>query len=505
MRRLPLATLLVAACSPTFAATYSVVSTDDDGPGTLRQAIIDANANAGPDTIAFAIPGGGVHTIALISGLPAITDALVIDGYTQPGAAPNTNLPAQGGLNGVLAIELSGANVPLSGSTGLGTGHADTTIRGLVINGFRTAIDLGSSYDGAPDFEVNIEGCYLGTNANGTAAVGTDRRIGVDGSSQVQAHVVIGGADAAARNLISGFDGAESTGGVVLHAALGGPVIRGNLIGTDASGTAAIANRVGIGIGHAGTAPPMPGALVKDNLISGNELGGLQVSCNASCTDGLAISGNVIGARRDGNAPLPNGNYGLRFVTNGASAAYFLVGGAAAVDENVIAWNGSLGLTVANNGKGTIEIARNRIFANGGLDIDLPNPESGRNSNDAHDMDDSGLANRLQNFPVIVAASQAGNQLTVRYKVPTATAYATYPLTVRFYRKASVSGGDRWFADDTYDAIDAEAEKQVVLTLPSAALLPGLIATAADAAGNSSEFSDPYVLSDVVFSDGFEP
>ena len=504
MRRSPLVVFLAVAGSPALAATYTVTSADNDGPGTLRQAIVDANANVGADTIAFAIPGNGLHTIAPTSGLPSITDALVIDGYTQPGAAPNTNLPTQGGLNGVLAIELSGANVPLSGSTGLETGHADTTIRGLVINGFRTAIGLGSSSAGAPDFDVKIEGCYLGTNAGGTAAVGADRRIGVDGSSQVQAHVVIGGADAAARNLISGFDGAESTGGVALHAALGGPIIRGNLIGTDASGMVAIANRIGVGIDQAGTAPTVPGALVKDNLVSGNGLGGLLVSCSTSCTDGLAISGNVIGTRRDGNAPLPNGSYGLRFVTSSASAAYFLVGGTAAADENVIAWNGSLGLTIANNGKGTIEIARNRIFANGGLDIDLPNPESGRNSNDAHDMDGSGFANRLQNFPVIVSASQAGNQLTLRYKVPTATAYATYPLTVRLYRKGAGTGGDRWLADDSYGAIDAELEKQVVLTLPSALGLPGLVATAADADGNSSEFSDPYVFSDLIFANDFE-
>ena len=38
-------------------ATFSVTSTANGGPGSLRQAILDANASPGPDTITFAIPG----------------------------------------------------------------------------------------------------------------------------------------------------------------------------------------------------------------------------------------------------------------------------------------------------------------------------------------------------------------------------------------------------------------------------------------------------------------
>lgn len=74
-----------------FAATAIIVTnTDDSGSGSLRQAILDANANTGLDTIAFNIPGSGVHTINLTSALPTITDPVVIDGYTQPGSSANT-------------------------------------------------------------------------------------------------------------------------------------------------------------------------------------------------------------------------------------------------------------------------------------------------------------------------------------------------------------------------------------------------------------------------------
>ena len=57
---------------------------------TLREAIEEANATSGPATIRFAIPGDGVHTISPSTELPAITDELTIDGYSQPRAKPAT-------------------------------------------------------------------------------------------------------------------------------------------------------------------------------------------------------------------------------------------------------------------------------------------------------------------------------------------------------------------------------------------------------------------------------
>ena len=82
------------------------MNTNDSGPGSLRQAIFNANANPGLDTIAFAIPGAGMHTISPTSPLPNITDPVVIDGYTQPGSSPNT---LANGDNAVLLIELNGS------------------------------------------------------------------------------------------------------------------------------------------------------------------------------------------------------------------------------------------------------------------------------------------------------------------------------------------------------------------------------------------------------------
>jgi hypothetical protein len=43
--------------------TFTVLDTNDSGPGSLRQAILDANASPGKDTIAFDILGSGVQVI----------------------------------------------------------------------------------------------------------------------------------------------------------------------------------------------------------------------------------------------------------------------------------------------------------------------------------------------------------------------------------------------------------------------------------------------------------
>ena len=64
--------------------TFTVTNTNDSGTGSLRQAILDANALSGPDIICFDI-GSGTQTIAPLSPLPEIADVVTIDGTTQPG------------------------------------------------------------------------------------------------------------------------------------------------------------------------------------------------------------------------------------------------------------------------------------------------------------------------------------------------------------------------------------------------------------------------------------
>ena len=96
--------LTVSTTVTAIGRTLLVTNTSDSGPGSLRQAILDSNADAGDvDRISFNIPGTGVRTIAPVTALPAMTQPAIIDGTTQPGFA------------GTPIIELSGANVPTVG------------------------------------------------------------------------------------------------------------------------------------------------------------------------------------------------------------------------------------------------------------------------------------------------------------------------------------------------------------------------------------------------------
>jgi hypothetical protein len=66
-------------------STFTVTNTSDSGPGSLRQAILDANATAQVDLIDFNIGGGGLQTIQPGTALPKIKRPVTIDGTTQPG------------------------------------------------------------------------------------------------------------------------------------------------------------------------------------------------------------------------------------------------------------------------------------------------------------------------------------------------------------------------------------------------------------------------------------
>src|SRR2546426_7048242 len=94
---------LLVAGRTSLATTFTVTNTNDSGPGSLRQAILDANATAGADLIAFNIPGSVVQTISPMSALPNVTDTVTIDGYTQPGSSVNT---LNVGDNALLLVEI---------------------------------------------------------------------------------------------------------------------------------------------------------------------------------------------------------------------------------------------------------------------------------------------------------------------------------------------------------------------------------------------------------------
>ena len=166
------------------STTFTVTNTNDSGPGSLRQAILDANARLGTtDTIWFSIPGSGLRSITLLTGLPAITDPVVIDATIQLGFV------------GTPIVELNGNG--LSGA-GLDISAGGTTIRGLIVNGFGGDGILVRSGNGSV-----IENNWIGTDATGTIARPNGRGVRVLTSSNR-----VGGTAPGAANLIAFNTGA---------------------------------------------------------------------------------------------------------------------------------------------------------------------------------------------------------------------------------------------------------------------------------------------------------
>jgi titin len=419
-----LAVMLFGAARAGGGSTITVNSTADttanDGVCTLREAIIAANTNtpsgamagecaagqASPtvDTIAFAIPGSGVHTITLASALPDILDPVTIDGYTQPGnggtaASPNTLAV---GDNAVILVKINGGTVsPIirfcNPSTCGGSGFSSdgSTIRGLSIvqaNGGGTMIDDRSNNN-------FVTGNFIGVDTDGVTLGGVSTPVFV--SSGVSG-TTIGGTAPGARNVIA------SSGGFGLILSDGNNMlVQGNYFGVNAAGTAALGsaafgidiefgsgNTIGGSVSGAGNVinstdrgisiGGVCACVVDNNSFLGNLIGtdatgtlflstvanGVVVSAstNTKIGGGTAGAGNVINARSDGiffgNTPtgvviqgnkigtditgtvaLGNGEFGID-VSAFAGSSSGMIGGTSAGQGNVVAFSGSNGVVV---------------------------------------------------------------------------------------------------------------------------------------------------------------
>jgi hypothetical protein len=530
---------------PLSAATFTVTTIADAGVGSLRQAILDANAAAGADTIAFNIVGGGVHTIALATELPDITDSVTIDGYTQSGSSPNTNDTSQG-LNTVLRIEIDGSAIG-GLSICLDIDASNTTIKGLVINGCgSTGIYVQSDAD-----DVVIEGNFLGPDPTGTSSDPTNPNDNIGGASP--ANLRIGGLTPAARNLISGGDdkiGMGTTNGP------SGLVIQGNLIGTDVTGTAALpSNGAGIALKDVTNVTIGGATAAARNIISGN--GGVGVWIYGDPTGGSVIAGNYIGVDVTGTQPLGNTASGVQIeaqnVTLGGSApgagnvisanddigvvlgqsaasvfatvygnligtdvtgtlnlgnndraihaggADSVIGGTGPGEGNVIAhttgggqFETGVGVYVPANPR--ITIRGNRIFGHFGIGIDnmQGGAPDGVTPNDPGDVDGGGAGNLLQNFPVLGPVTTGATTRIQGFLHSIAA--TTYDLD--FFVNPACSNFPREFVQgQTYigsDQVttDGSGNATIDVTFPVPTEAGARIsATATDPAGNTSEFS----------------
>ena len=582
---------VVAMVGAARAATYTVTITDDSGAGSLRQAITNANANPDTDTIEFDIPGGGPHTIAPLSPLPIITDPVVIDGYTQTGASANTQAV---GSDAVLKIALDGTGAG-GGAVGVYITAGNSTVKGLVIQNF----GMGGVYL-ATNGGNTVEGCFIGTDVNGTADQGNgdpgvtiddvaDNTIGgttptarnvISGNDDDGIHIsgpnatgnlvqgnyigtdvngtadlgnsgdgvfiydvpnnTVGGTVSEARNIISGNDG---HGVYIYDTNATGNLVQGNYIGTDVNGTAALGNSSeGVYIedapdntvggtvagarniisGNPGGGILLDGADCTGNLVQGNYIGtdvngtadlgiggegvaiedapnntiGGTVSSarnvisgngdagilldGAGCTGNL-IQGNYIGTDVNGTAALGNTQYGVGIES---SASDNTIGGTADGAGNTIAYNGREGIEVDGTGNALLG---NAIFSNTDLGIDLA--YDGVTANDADDPD-TGPNNR-QNFPILTDAKPSTSTVIDG----TLNSIASTTFRVEFFSNDACDGSN-YGEGQTYlgflDVItDAGGDATFTATLaPTVSAGEFITATATDPSNNTSEFCE---------------
>lgn len=380
------------------AATLTVTTNADpsvaDGVCSLREAItsINAGANSGdcvasgtynggsgvPDVIDFNIAGAGVHTIALASSLPAITNTTTIDGYSQPGASANTN-GAGLGSNAVLLIEIDATNVGNGAQTGAltvtGPFSGSTTIKGLVINRY---VVSGIALTGSGSRGNFIQGNYIGVDPTGTVAMTSataEGGIEINGSAVAPENFdTIGGSTPDTRNVIAGNN---IFGQIVFGGSLSSETtIAGNFIGTNAAGTASLSIagcassaqsgiRTGAGTSH---------LTVQDNVISGNCARGINI-VGDSTNNSIHIIGNFIGTDVTGAIAL--GNQAEAIELTG-------VGGDVLVQSNVIsaaintASNGTgLDISDGQNDSAPIQVFDNKIGTDVGGTLNLGNQGSG--------------------------------------------------------------------------------------------------------------------------------
>ncbi len=339
----------------------------DDGSGncTLRAAIEESNATAGTQTINFNITGTADftnsgqngYTIQPTSGLPVITDTVIINGYSQSGAQANTAV-APNPLNGILLIEIDGSGA--GNADGLRAASNNTVVRGLIINEFNSVNRKAISTEAD---DIIIHGNYLGTEPDGMTAAAND--CGVCIGTPDPDNILIGGLNPENRNIISG----NTSTGASPNGNGDGWIFQGNYVGVGKDGMTAVPNAQSGGAG----------AFSIDNsdnhIVGGNQTGAINViSGNLGIgiaphnTDNLLIEGNYIGLAYDGVTVVgsaPGGDGGGIGLSDSDS---FQI-----INNDVAGWSND-GIGIYTNTNGTIQ--NNRVFSNGANGVSVSNSDN---------------------------------------------------------------------------------------------------------------------------------
>lgn len=420
---------------------FTVTNTNDSGKGSLRQAILDANANGNPtemDIIDFAIAGQAEsHVIAVQANLPILTEKVTIDGYSQPDAKPNTK-PSPQPLDTKLRIEIQGPNA--SRTFGLRVAAGGSVIKGLAIYGFESTIVVNAN-------DVEISGNFVNSNITGnenptTLSYGTAINAEA-GCSNLR----IGGIDPAKRNVVLGTKGTSNSAGISSNCS--NTKVYGNYIGLTANGASAIMGQTGLIVGSnlVGASSNTSSSIGGPNKNQRNVISGAEGSQVILFSEGNVVQGNFIGTDAYGDVQdvIING----AGVTVQANSRDNTIGGANKGEGNTIKgvkgsgvmvidyYNSTLKQTltpqkvaILGNTISSIGAAQFYSEGTGGMGIELLqivdtnnpadyNPERindlGPNKNDAGDSDSG--ANSYVNYPAITKAVLQGTTITLTYNL----------------------------------------------------------------------------------------
>lgn len=401
--------LFVFAVVPTIKPThalgqvYTVTNTGDNGgvnpavgagTGTLRQAIIDANANATllngePHNIQFNIPGGGVQTITLAAALPAVTRSTIIDGTTQPGSSCGELIP----MNADGTIKSSNTAHAINIAI---TGNWYNT---LVLNATATGSQLvgvalgGAMIDHAPNSVIRCS--YMGTNADATgnsATIGTQRVLQLDADNVEITNNVF--ATPPSIGIMASGTTTQPLIGLSIH---------NNIIGARPDGITALVATTS-GQTSALNISNTKGTKIVNNLLSGTTPAGTVgwgTVIGAGTTD-LSVKGNYFGTQLDGLHPILNGRSGGICMTG--SATSITIGGSTKAESNVFGGvnNSVSGGAVGVMGNGLaitdLKILGNKIGVGVDGSTEIPNSVAGIAVNSAMSIQIGGTQSGEENI-----------------------------------------------------------------------------------------------------------
>lgn len=340
------------------ASTFIVTNTNDNGSGSLREAVTNASYYPGTGHhVEFNIPTSdlgynatlGVWVIRPASTFPyIIKSGTVIDGTTQTINHGNTNLLGP-------EIMLDGNNHAID--FGFFVSNApNVIIKGFIVSNFLYGIQIF----GTLSHHCVVTGNYLGTNA--TASDSLSNFIGVEIFGGARFNTV-GGLDSTLRNIVSGN---EHIGIRVFDAS--DNIIIGNYVGTDRTGNYAIGNRDGVSIEGTAKRNIVGGTLTGSrNIISGNVAYGVPIF-GTGCDSNIVI-GNYIGTNRTGTAAISN-TYGLLYDDG---ARYNTLGGYLPEERNILSGNSGYGVFLYNMGTCCNKVLGNYIGTDVTGTLAIPN------------------------------------------------------------------------------------------------------------------------------------